>query len=258
MNLQDKVVVITGGASGLGKATAEYLVAEKGAKVALFDLNEDAGNATVAELGEDKAIFCQTDVTSEESIDAAIAAVMDKFGAIHGDVNAAGIPLPCKILDKEGIASSLKKYATVINVNLCGVFNVMAKCAEQMAKNEPDEKGERGVIINISSGAAFEGQIGQSAYSGSKAGVNGMNIPAARELARYGIRVNSIAPGLFGTPIVKSLGEKVVNSLVEMCEAPKRMGEMEEFAHTCSFLFENGYMNGRIVRLDGATVMQAK
>ena len=258
MNLKDKVVVITGGASGLGQATARYMVNEKGAKVALLDLNAEAGAETVAELGEESAIFCQTDVTSEESIDVAIAAIMDKFGAIHMNVNAAGIPLPCKILDREGKASSLAKYATVINVNLMGVFNVMAKCAEQMARNEPDENGERGVIVNVSSGAAFEGQIGQSAYSGSKAGVNGMNIPAARELGPLGIRVNSIAPGLFGTPLVKGLDQKVQDSLIAMCEAPKRMGEVDEFAHACAFLAENGYMNGRVLRLDAATVMQAR
>lgn len=258
MDIEAKVIVITGGASGLGQATARYLVKEKGARVALLDVNREAGNATVAELGEDRALFCETDVTSEESIDNAIAAIVGKFGAIHADINAAGIPLPCKILDRDGKASGLKKYASVIEVNLCGVFNVMAKCAEQMAKNEPDDKGERGVVINISSGAAFEGQIGQSAYSGSKAGVNGMNIPAARELGPLGIRVNSIAPGLFGTPMVNSLDAKVVQSLIEMCEAPKRMGDMEEFAHCCAFIIENGYMNGRVVRLDAATVMQAR
>lgn len=258
MELKDKVVLITGGASGLGQATARYMVSEKGAKVALLDLNAEAGAETIAELGEENAIFCETDVTSEESIDAAIAAIICKFGAIHVDINAAGIPLPCKILDREGVASSLTKYATVINVNLMGVFNVMAKCAEQMARNEPDEKGERGVVINISSGAAYEGQVGQSAYSGSKAGVNGMNIPAARELGPLGIRVNSIAPGLFGTPLVKSLDLNVQDSLIQMCEAPKRMGELDEFAHTCAFLAENAYMNGRVIRLDAATVMQAR
>lgn len=258
MNLHNKVVVISGGASGLGKATAAYLVREKSAKVALLDLNEQSGNDLVSELGENNAIFCQTDVTCEESIDAAITQIMAKFDAIHGDINAAGIPLPCKILDREGIASSLSQFATVINVNLCGVFNVMAKCAEQMAKNEPDENGERGAIINISSAAAFEGQIGQSAYSGSKAGINGMNMPAARELGKFGIRVNSIAPGIFGTPLVRSLDQKVQESLAAMCEAPKRLGELTEFAHTCAFLIENSYMNGRVIRLDAATVMQAK
>lgn len=258
MNLQDKVVLITGGASGLGRATAEYMVKEKGAKVAMLDLNVEAGAQAVIDLGEENVIFCQTDVTNEESIDAAMADIMGKFGAIHVDINAAGIPLPCKILDKEGKASNLKRYATVINVNLNGVYNVMAKCAEQMAKNEPDEKGERGVVINISSGAAFEGQIGQSAYSGSKGGVNSMNMPASRELGKYGIRVNSIAPGLFGTPMVKSLDDKIQQALIEMMEAPKRMGEMEEFAHACAFISENAYYNGRCLRLDAATVMQAK
>ncbi|MBB5189264.1 NAD(P)-dependent dehydrogenase (short-subunit alcohol dehydrogenase family) [Zhongshania antarctica] len=258
MNLQDKVIVITGGASGLGQATAKYMVREKGAKVALFDKNVEAGLATVAELGEDSAIFCETDVTEENSIDISIAAVMDKFGAIHVDINAAGIPLPCKILDRDGRASGLKKFATVIQVNLSGVFNVMAKCAEQMAKNLPDSNGERGVVINISSGAAFEGQVGQSAYSGSKAGINGMNIPAARELGPLGIRVNSIAPGLFGTPMVKSLDEKVQQSLIDMVEAPKRMGDMDEFAHTCAYLAENSYVNGRCLRLDAATILQAR
>lgn len=258
MNLENRVVVITGGASGLGQATARYMIAEKNAKVALLDLNAEAGDAMVAELGEDKAIFCQTDVSSEESVDAAIATIMDKFGAIHADINAAGIPMGFKILDRDGKASCLKKFSTTIDVNLKGVFNVMAKCAEQMAKNEPDAKGERGAVVNISSGAAFEGQIGQSAYSGSKAGINGLNIPVARELERYGIRVNSIAPGLFGTPMVKALDPKIMDALVQVCEAPKRMGEMEEFAGACAFLIENGYMNGRCLRLDAATILPAK
>ena len=258
MDLSDKVIVITGGASGLGQAAARYLVNVKGARVAIFDLNAEAGADTVAELGEERSLFCETDVTQESSIDAAIATVMNTFGAIHGNINAAGIPLPCKILDKEGKASNLQKFASVISVNLCGVYNVMAKCVEQMAKNEPDGNHERGVVINISSGAAFEGQIGQSAYSGSKAGVNGMNLPVARELGPMGIRVNSIAPGLFATPMALSLGETVVESLVNMIEAPKRMGSMEEFAHACSFLLENAYMNGRVIRLDAATVLQAR
>ncbi|TXS92776.1 SDR family NAD(P)-dependent oxidoreductase [Parahaliea maris] len=258
MNLQDKVVVITGGASGLGQATANYMVREKGAKVAILDLDESAGVETVSALGEDNALFCKTDVVSEGSIDAAIQRIMARFGAIHADINAAGIPLPCKMLGRDGKADSLSRYATVINVNLCGVFNVMAKCAERMALNEPDENGERGVVVNVSSGAAFEGQIGQCAYSASKAGVNGMNMPAARELGKYGIRVNSIAPGLFGTPLVRSLDDHVQNALIDMCEAPKRMGKTEEFAHACTFMIENPYLNGRTVRLDAATVMQAR
>jgi NAD(P)-dependent dehydrogenase (short-subunit alcohol dehydrogenase family) len=257
MELQDKVVVITGGASGLGRATAEYFVG-KGARVSLFDLNEEAGNAAVAELGEDNALFAATDVTSEESVAAAVEATMEKFGAIHVNINCAGVPAPCKVLDREGKATALKKFAFVVNVNLIGLFNVMSKCAEKMAMNEPDAGDERGVVINISSGAAFEGQIGQNAYSASKSGVLGLNMPAARELGPLGIRVNAICPGLFGTPMVATLDQKVQDALVNMIESPKRMGDMKEFAHCCAFLVENGYMNGRTIRLDAATVMQAK
>ena len=257
MELQDKVVVITGGASGLGRATADYFVG-KGARVSLFDLNEEAGNAAVAELGEDNALFAATDVTSEESVAAAVETTMAKFGAIHVNINCAGVPAPCKVLDREGKATALKKFAFVVNVNLIGLFNVMSKCAEKMALNEPDAGDERGVIVNISSGAAFEGQIGQNAYSASKSGVLGLNLPAARELGRLGIRVNAICPGLFGTPMVASLDQKVQDALVSMIESPKRMGDMKEFAHCCAFLVENGYMNGRTIRLDAATVMQAK
>ena len=257
MELQDKVVVITGGASGLGRATADYFVG-KGARVSLFDLNEEAGDAAVAELGEDNVLFAATDVTSEESVAAAVEATMAKFGAIHVNINCAGVPAPCKVLDREGKATALKKFAFVVNVNLIGLFNVMSKCAEKMALNEPDVGDERGAIVNISSGAAFEGQIGQNAYSASKSGVLGLNMPAARELGRLGIRVNAICPGLFGTPMVATLDQKVQDALVNMIESPKRMGDMREFAHCCAFLVENGYMNGRTIRLDAATVMQAR
>jgi len=257
MELQDKVVVITGGASGLGRATADYFVG-KGARVSLFDLNEEAGNAAVTELGEDNALFAVTDVTSEESVSAAVEATMEKFGAIHVNINCAGVPAPCKVLDREGKATALKKFAFVVNVNLIGLFNVMSKCAEKMALNDPDAGDERGAIVNISSGAAFEGQIGQNAYAASKSGVLGLNMPAARELGPLGIRVNAICPGLFGTPMVATLDQKVQDALVGMIESPKRMGDMKEFAHCCAFLVENGYMNGRTIRLDAATVMQAR
>lgn len=257
MQVKDKVVVITGGASGLGRATAGYLV-ERGAKVVLFDLNAEAGAEAVADLGEDKAFFFATDVTSENSVRDAVDSAMEKFGAIHANINCAGVPAPCKLLDREGKATALSKFSFVVNVNLIGLFNTMSKCVEKMALNEPDEKGERGVVVNISSGAAFEGQIGQNAYSASKSGVLGLNMPAARELGPLGIRVNAICPGLFGTPMVRSFDQKVQDSLVKMVEAPERMGDMEEFAHCCEFLIENSYMNGRTIRLDAATVMQAR
>lgn len=258
MNLENKVVVISGGASGLGFATARYLVKEHKAKVALLDMNKEAGIGAVEELGDENALFIHTDVTEERDVDAAINATIAKFGAIHVDINAAGIVAPKKILDKNGLATSIENFKSVINVNLLGLYTVMAKCAEKMALNEPDKAGERGVIINVSSGAAWEGQIGQCAYGASKSGVNGINIPAAREFGSIGIRVNSIAPGLFETPMVDALDPKVKNALVEMCEAPKRMGRVEEFASTCVFLIENGYMNGRYIRLDAATIMQSK
>ena len=257
MELQDKIVVITGGASGLGRATADYFV-DRGARVSIFDLNEEAGNAAVAELGEDKALFSVTDVTSEESVAAAVDATVEKFGAIHVNINCAGVPAPCKVLDREGKATALKKFAFVVNVNLIGLFNVMSKCAEKMALNEPEGGEERGVVINVSSGAAFEGQIGQNAYSASKSGVLGLNMPAARELGDLGIRVNAICPGLFLTPMVQSLDAKVLDVLKKIPEAPRRPGHMEEFAHCCAFLVENSYMNGRTIRLDAATVMPAK
>lgn len=256
MELQDKITVITGGASGLGRATADYFVA-RGARVAIFDLNEEQGARAVAELGEDKALFATTDVTDEDSVARAIAATMDKFGAIHININCAGVPAPCKVLDREGRATALKKFAFVVNVNLLGLFNVMSKCAEKMALNQPEGE-ERGVIVNISSGAAFEGQIGQCAYSASKSGVLGLNMPAARELGDLGIRVNAICPGLFLTPMAQSLDPKVLDVLKQIPEAPRRPGHMEEFAHCCNFLVENSYMNGRTIRLDAATVMPAK
>ena len=257
MQIKDKVVVITGAASGLGQATARYF-SGMGAKVAIFDINEEAGKATAAELGEDNAIFCQTDVTSEESVQAAVAAVVEKFGTIHININAAGVPAPCKVLDREGNATALKKFTFVSAINLTGVFNVMSKCAAVMAKNELENAEERGVVINVSSGAAYEGQIGQNAYAASKAGVIGLNIPAARELGRFGVRVNAIAPGLFLTPMVESLGEQVINSLVDMIESPKRCGDMQEFAHCCKFIVENPYLNGETIRLDAATRLRAK
>lgn len=257
MQIEGKVVVITGGASGLGAATACYLV-EHGAKVSLFDLNEEAGQKLCDELGPDNAIFHSVDVSDDQQVAEAVDATVSVFGTIHININAAGIPAPTKILDREGNACDLGKFTKVINVNLVGLFNVMSKCVAAMAKNAPENYEERGVVINVSSGAAYEGQIGQSGYSASKAGVIGINMPAARELGRLGIRVNAIAPGLFGTPLVMGLGEKVVSALVDTVEAPKRMGDMREFAHTCRYIVENAYLNGETIRLDAATRLRAK
>jgi NAD(P)-dependent dehydrogenase (short-subunit alcohol dehydrogenase family) len=258
MRIQDKVVVITGGASGLGLATAHYLVQEKGARVALLDLNNEAGEKAVADLGAERAMFVQTDVSNEESVKKAIDAVISRFGAIHVCINAAAIPVAFKLLGKDGSAAPLAKFAQATAVNLVGVFNVMSKCAARMARNEPEGGEERGVVINVSSGAAYEGQVGQCAYSSAKAGIIGMNMPAARELGAIGVRVNAIAPGLFLTPMVAGLEEKVLNSLKEQMESPKRLGDMREFAHTCAYVIENAYINAETIRLDAATRLRAR
>jgi NAD(P)-dependent dehydrogenase (short-subunit alcohol dehydrogenase family) len=258
MRIEQKVIVITGGASGLGLATTRYMVQEKGARVAIFDMNAEAGVKAVEEIGAEHVMFVQTDVSSEESVQAAVAAVVARFGTVHVCINAAAIPAPCKVLGKEGKATPLGKFAMVTNVNINGVFNVMSKCAEQMVKNAPEAGEERGVVINISSGAAYEAQIGQMAYAASKAALLGMNSPAARELGDVGIRVNAIAPGLFLTPMVKSLDEKIVASLKAQIEAPKRLGDMREFAHCCAFIIENAYLNAHTIRLDAASRLRAR
>ena len=258
MRIQDKVVIITGGASGLGRATAHYLLEEKDARIAIFDLNAEAGAKAVSDLGSERAMFVQTDVSDEESVQKAIDAVMTRFGAIHVCINGAAIPTGFKLLNKESRAAPLAKFAQITAVNLNGVFNVMSKCAEQMAKNEAEIGEERGVVINVSSGAAYEGQIGQCAYSASKAAIIGMNMPAARELGSIGVRVNAIAPGLFLTTMVAALDDKVLASLKEQTEAPKRLGDMREFAHCCAFIIENAYLNAETIRLDAASRLRAR
>ena len=258
MHIQNKVIVITGGASGLGLATARYMLHEKGAKVALLDLNAEAGEQASAELGEERAMFVPTDVSDEESVRDAIDAVVAKFGAVHVAISCAALLGPCKVLGKEGKATPLARFAQTTAVNVNGVFNVMSKCAEQMAKNPPEAGEERGVVINISSGAAFEGQIGQCAYASSKAAVIGLNMPAARELGAIGVRVNAIAPGLFLTPMAATLGEQVLSALMEQVEAPKRLGDMREFAHTCAYIIENAYLNAETIRLDAASRLRSK
>jgi NAD(P)-dependent dehydrogenase (short-subunit alcohol dehydrogenase family) len=258
MRIQDKVIVITGGASGLGLATAHYMAQEKGARVAIFDLNVEAGDKAVADLGAERAMFVQTDVSNEESVQKAVDAVIARFGAIHVCINGAAIPTGFKVLGKDGKAAPVARFAQTTAVNVNGVFNVMSKCAEQMAKNEAEVGEERGVVINVSSGAAYEGQIGQCAYAASKAAIIGMNMPAARELGAIGVRVNAIAPGLFLTPMVAALDEKVLASLKEQMEAPKRLGDMREFAHCCAFIVENAYVNAETIRLDAAARLRAK
>jgi NAD(P)-dependent dehydrogenase (short-subunit alcohol dehydrogenase family) len=257
MRIQDKVIVITGGASGLGLATTRFML-DKGARVAIFDMNAEAAEKAMAELDRERCLFVATDVSNEESVQKAVDATVGRFGAVHVCINCAALPTPCKVLGKEGKATPLAKFAQVTAVNVNGVFNVMSKCAEQMAKNDPEAGEERGVVINISSGAAYEAQIGQVAYAASKAALLGLNMPAARELGAVGIRVNAIAPGLFLTPMVQTLDEKIVEALKAQIEAPKRLGDMREFAHCCAFIIENAYLNAETIRLDAASRLRAR
>ncbi len=255
MDINNKVVIVTGGASGLGLVTCQQM-AKQGAKIAAFDLNEEAGQALVDELNG-QAIFVKVDVTSAESVQAGIDAAMEAFGQIDVCINCAGIAPGGKTVGRNG-ALALEKFAQVININLIGTFNVLRLAAEQMAKNEPGEDGQRGVIINTSSIAAFDGQMGQSAYAASKAGVVGMTLPIARDLAKLGIRVMTIAPGIFDTPMMKGMSDEVREPLIEMVQNPKRFGEPEEFAALAAHIVENSYLNGEVIRLDGALRMEPR
>jgi NAD(P)-dependent dehydrogenase (short-subunit alcohol dehydrogenase family) len=257
MNLEGKVAIVTGGASGLGQATVEAYVA-RGVKVAIFDLNEERANQLIEKLGADKAAFWKVNVADEDSVKTAVAEVVEKFGALHICNNFAGIASACKTLGKNGVFP-LDQYMPVININLVGTFNVSRFAAEQMARNEPiNSDGGRGVIINTASIAAMEGQVGQLAYSASKGGVVGMTLPMARDLASYGIRVNTIVPGLIHTPLFESLPEQAYKSLEASVCYPQRLGKPEEIAHMSVFMAENDYLNGECIRLDGAIRMQPR
>ncbi len=255
MDLNNKVAVITGGASGLGRATAEMVI-NRGGKVALFDLNEELVNATAAELGDRAAPFV-VNVAEEESVQSAVSGVIETFGAIHVNVNCAGIGAASRTLSREG-PMPLKMFNFVIQVNLVGTFNTLRLCAEQMQNNAPEADDERGVIINTASVAAFDGQIGQAAYSASKAGVAGMTLPIARDLARSGIRVCTIAPGIFETPMMAGAPDRVRDPLIEMVQFPKRLGSASEYAQLAQHIMENVYLNGETIRLDGGIRMAAK
>ena len=256
MDLQGKVAAVTGGASGQGRGTVEAYVA-KGMKVAILDFNEDMGKSVAEELG-DNVIFYKVNVADENSVKDALQGVVDTFGALHVMNNYAGIGNACKTLSKKGVFP-LDQYEMVINVNLIGTFNGMRFAAEQMAKNDPiNDDGGRGVIINTASIAAYEGQIGQLAYSASKGGVVGMTLPAARDLGSYGIRVNTIVPGLIHTPLFEMLPKEAYDSLAGSVHYPKRLGKPEEIAHLSVFIAENDYVNGECIRLDGAIRMQPR
>jgi NAD(P)-dependent dehydrogenase (short-subunit alcohol dehydrogenase family) len=252
MELRGKAFLVSGGASGLGEATVRRLVAE-GGRVVIADLNQERGVALAQELGEEVR-FSPTDVTQADSVRAAIRLAADAFGGLDGAVSCAGIGTPGKVLGKEG-PHSLEAFAKVIQVNLIGTFNVLRLAAEAIAGGETDDEGERGAIVNTASVAAFEGQIGQVAYAASKGGVVGLTLPSARELARQGIRVVTIAPGLFDTPLMAGLPEKARISLGEQVPFPSRLGRSEEYAALVVHVFENRMINGETIRLDGALRM---
>ncbi|WP_267223118.1 SDR family NAD(P)-dependent oxidoreductase [Dyella silvae] len=253
MQLNQVKAIITGGASGLGHAVAQYLVAN-GGKVALFDVNEEKGQEAAKALG---GHFFRTDVTSEEGVTANVAAARDAMGGLNVLVNCAGILGAGRMLGKDG-PMPLNTFATTVMVNLVGSFNVAKAGANLMQANEAGEDGERGVIINTASVAAFEGQIGQAAYSASKGGVVGMTLPMARELSRFGIRVATIAPGIFWTPMVDGMPPQVQESLSASIPFPSRLGKPDEFANTVGFILGNRYINGETIRLDGAVRLQPK
>ncbi|MGM0562989.1 MAG: 3-hydroxyacyl-CoA dehydrogenase [Pseudomonadota bacterium] len=257
MFVANSTAIITGGASGLGHATAQAIAAQ-GGNVVLIDLNEEQGQAAAEALGE-AALFVKADVTDEASVQAAIDRAVERFGSIDVCVNCAGIGSANKTVDREGEPHPLGAFEKVIQINLIGTFNVARIAAAAMAKNEPlDEDGQRGVIINTASVAAFDGQLGQVAYSASKGGIVGMTLPIARDLAKLGIRCNTIAPGIFSTPLMNGMPDKVKEPLVEMTQFPKRLGHPEEYAAMVCHLIENSFMNGETIRLDGAIRMQPR
>ena len=248
--------VVTGGVSVLGLAVAQHLVAN-GGKVALFDVNDEKGAAAVASLGADNAAFFRTDVTDEAGVVANVAAAKAFLGGLNACINCAGILGAGRVLGREG-AMKLSQFQATVMVNLVGSFNVAKACADQMQGNDAGTDGERGAIVNTASVAAYEGQIGQAAYSASKGGVVGMTLPMARELARFGIRVNTIAPGIFWTPMVDGMPDDVQKSLAASIPFPSRLGKPEEFADLVAYILGNTYLNGETIRLDGATRLAPK
>ena len=255
MQIKDSTFLITGGGSGLGAATARRL-AEAGANVVILDVNREQGAQLAQQIGA-TAIFAAADVTNEAQMVTAVAAARTRFGALHGAISCAGIASAERVLGRNG-PHPLESFSRAIQINLTGTFNVIRLTAQAMAENAPNADGERGVIINTASIAAFDGQIGQAAYSASKAGVAGMTLPVARELARFGIRVMTIAPGLFETPMMAGLSEEVKASLGAQVPFPPRLGKPEEYSALVEHIIVNRMLNGEVIRLDGALRMAAK
>ena len=255
MELKEIVALITGGASGMGEATAKHIVAN-GGKAVLLDLNEEKGQALV-QAAHEQMLFIKTDVTDETSVERAVNQATEKYGCINLVVNCAGIAPPAKVLSRKGM-HSLAQFEQVLRINLLGTFNVIRIAANAMQHNTPDRDGQRGIIVNTASVAAFDGQIGQAAYSASKGGVVAMTLPLARELAEKGIRVMTIAPGLIETPMFAGLPEPAQDALAKMTPFPQRLGKPSEYALLVESIVRNTLLNGEVIRLDGAVRMQPK
>ena len=255
MEFVNSAFIVTGGASGLGAACVRMIVAA-GGRAVMADVYEASGVGIARELG-DACRFVRTDVTDEASARAAVAAAQDAFGGVHGLVNCAGIVHAEKVVGRDA-PHSLAGFVRAVNINLIGTFNLLRFAAQAMTQNAPNAGGERGVIVNTASVAAFDGQIGQAAYSASKAAVAGMTLPIARELARYGIRVMTIAPGIFATPMMASLSAEVQHALGKMVPFPPRLGRADEFASLVREIVQNAMLNGEVIRLDGAIRMAPK
>lgn len=247
MKLGETHALVTGGASGLGEATVRAINAG-GGKVAILDMDSVRGNKLAEELGS-STIFCKTDVTNEDSVKSAIEKTMDSFGKLNVVLNFAGIAIAVKTLGRDG-PHDLNLYKKVVDVNLNGTFNVSRLAAEYISKNTPNESGLTGLIVNTASVAGYDGQKGQAAYAASKAGVIGLTLPMARDLASYGVRVNTIAPGLIITPMLESLPEEAQEALSNQPLLPRRLGKPVEIAHLACFMIENEYLNGEVIRLD--------
>jgi NAD(P)-dependent dehydrogenase (short-subunit alcohol dehydrogenase family) len=256
MQIEGIGALVTGGGSGLGEATARMLT-RRGAQVAILDLGRSPGAAVAKDIGS-QAIFCEADVTQEDQIGAALDTALEAFGGLRAVVNCAGIGSAARTVGKEGEPFPLDAFRNTIEVNLIGTFNVIRLAAGRMLANEPDAGGERGVFVNTASVAAFEGQIGQAAYSASKGGVVGMTLPIARDLARHGIRCCTIAPGLFDTPLLALLPEPAREALGRQVPFPPRLGAPREYASLACQIIENPMLNGETIRLDGAIRMQPR
>ena len=255
MNISQNTVLVTGGASGLGGACVDMIVAA-GGRAVIVDVNEAAGRQKASQHG-DRVRFVTADVTSEADVQRAVDTAVRDFGGLQGVVNAAGIAVAERVLPKEGV-QPLDHFARVVQINLVGTFNVIRLAAVAMFANELNAAGERGVIVNTASVAAFDGQVGQAAYAASKAGIVGMTLPIAREFARAGIRVMTIAPGTFDTPLLANLPEAARQSLAQQVPFPSRLGRPEEYAALVRHIFENEMLNGEVIRLDGAIRMAPK